>query len=72
MGESALTGQVGAPLRGIPSCCVKHLGSQYGAHREAAPRELWRASVEGSWPPSGASRPWEGGPSYDLPRIVAT
>eukprot|EP00969_Alexandrium_andersonii_P032991 1441059-Alexandrium_andersonii.AAC.1 len=43
---------------------------QYGARREAAPRWLRRASVEGGWAPSEASRPQLGGPCYDIPRVA--
>eukprot|EP00969_Alexandrium_andersonii_P117480 5197233-Alexandrium_andersonii.AAC.1 len=44
----------------------------HGARREAAPRKLGRASVEGCWPPSGASRPWAGGQRTDLNRVAPT
>eukprot|EP00969_Alexandrium_andersonii_P189583 8376504-Alexandrium_andersonii.AAC.1 len=46
MGESALTGQLGEPLRGAPSCCVK-------ASSPLVLASLLCVSAIGRWPAFG-------------------
>eukprot|EP00969_Alexandrium_andersonii_P171609 7585521-Alexandrium_andersonii.AAC.1 len=56
MGESALTKQLGTPLRGVPSCCVKasppKVRRPFRGGSEGAP-----VSLRGGGPPSPTGRP---------------